>query len=396
MIRRLTVRFCTAIVLAGVFGSSSFSAESTAGGAATRAVASITAKIAVKEDVPTQTVQLITDSAVALQSEEPYAELSIANPEIADISTISNTSIYLLGKRPGRTTLMMIADDGRIISVVDVRVTPDLSEFRARLAEILPDEEIDVFAAKDGIVLSGLVNEPDAIKRAVELASHYAPGRISNLMTVVAEDGQTIDLTEFEPRLRTLLPNEEIAIDFVQDGLILSGSVRSSGARDNAINLAERFAPGKVMSLLTVKKPEPQPPDSELIKQYMAEVLPAEDIRVHVLGGVLVLSGNASSSAAAQRAMEIATLLSEGAQLSNMISVDVNQSCTVRTRRAGEMVVTSIPCRQEAGLQSPSTGGLLSNNASVPLGMVDPGEADDLQPPNIRPMPRQGTRIAAN
>jgi pilus assembly protein CpaC len=43
--------------------------------------------------------------AVVVESEVPFAELSIANPSIADISSLSDRSIYVLGKTPGTTTL---------------------------------------------------------------------------------------------------------------------------------------------------------------------------------------------------------------------------------------------------------------------------------------------------
>ena len=46
--------------------------------------------------------------AVVVESDAPFAELSIANPGIADISTLSERSIYVLGKAPGRTTLTSV------------------------------------------------------------------------------------------------------------------------------------------------------------------------------------------------------------------------------------------------------------------------------------------------
>ncbi|MES2814294.1 MAG: pilus assembly protein N-terminal domain-containing protein, partial [Pseudomonadota bacterium] len=47
--------------------------------------------------------------AVVVESDVPFAELSIANPGIADISTLSDRSIYVLGKAPGRTTLTLLS-----------------------------------------------------------------------------------------------------------------------------------------------------------------------------------------------------------------------------------------------------------------------------------------------
>ena len=122
--------------------------------------------------------------AVVVESDMPFAELSIANPGIADISTLSDRSIYVLGKAPGRTTLTILGPNGELIANVDVHVAPDIAEFRERLRQILPSEPIEVRTANDGIVLSGTVSSIGRLDAALQLAERYAPGRISNLMTV--------------------------------------------------------------------------------------------------------------------------------------------------------------------------------------------------------------------
>ena len=48
------------------------------------------------------------------------------------------------------------------MSNVEVQVTPDIAEFRERLRQILPNENIEVRTANDGIVLSGTVSTPRA------------------------------------------------------------------------------------------------------------------------------------------------------------------------------------------------------------------------------------------
>ncbi|MCO8144127.1 type II and III secretion system protein family protein [Rhodovulum tesquicola] len=122
--------------------------------------------------------------AVVVESDEVFAELSISNPQIADISTLSDRTIYVLGKSPGRTTLTLLGPNGRLITNVEVRVTPDMSELKERLREVLPGEPIEVRSANDGLVLSGTVSSAQALDRALDLASRYAPERISNLMMV--------------------------------------------------------------------------------------------------------------------------------------------------------------------------------------------------------------------
>jgi pilus assembly protein CpaC len=122
--------------------------------------------------------------AVVVESDQPFAELSIANPGIADISTLSDRSIYVLGKAPGRTTLTLLAPDGKLITNVDVQVSLDVAEFKERLQQILPGENIEVRTANDGIVLSGVVSSSAKLDRALDLAGRYAPDRVSNLMVV--------------------------------------------------------------------------------------------------------------------------------------------------------------------------------------------------------------------
>ncbi|MEM6387653.1 MAG: type II and III secretion system protein family protein [Pseudomonadota bacterium] len=129
-------------------------------------------------------LQVPMNRAVVVEAENPFAELSIANPGIADISTLSDRTIYVLGKAPGRTTLTLLGPDGRLITNVEVQVTPDVAEFKERLRQILPGEGIEVRTANDGIVLSGVVSSIEKLDRALDLANRYAPDRVANLMSV--------------------------------------------------------------------------------------------------------------------------------------------------------------------------------------------------------------------
>ncbi|MEO9573460.1 MAG: type II and III secretion system protein family protein [Tateyamaria sp.] len=130
------------------------------------------------------TLNVPMNRAVVVESEEPFAELSIANPAIADISSLSDRTIYVLGKTPGLTTLTLLDANGRLITNVNVRVAADISEFKERLRQILPGEKIEVRTANDGIVLSGVVSSTSRLQRALDLAERYAEGRVSNLMSV--------------------------------------------------------------------------------------------------------------------------------------------------------------------------------------------------------------------
>jgi pilus assembly protein CpaC len=152
---------------------------------ASTAMTPVTAEVLrVMQGQASEALNVPMNRAVVVESDTPFAELSIANPGIADISTLSDRSIYVLGKAPGRTTLTLLSPDGQLISNVDVHVTPDIAEFKERLQQILPGEHIEVRTANDGIVLSGQVSSTAKLDRALDLANRYAPDRVSNLMVV--------------------------------------------------------------------------------------------------------------------------------------------------------------------------------------------------------------------
>ncbi|OOY27657.1 general secretion pathway protein [Thioclava sp. L04-15] len=167
--------------------------------------------------------------AVVVESDTPFAELSIANPGIADIQTLSDRSIYVLGKLPGRTTLTILGADGKLISNVDVQVTPDVAEFKERLKQILPGENIDVRTANDGIVLSGTVSSAQKLDRALDLANRYAPDRVSNLM-MVAGTQQVMLKVRFAEMQRS-----------VAKSLASSLAVRGAGGNLNGVGATGNF-----------------------------------------------------------------------------------------------------------------------------------------------------------
>jgi pilus assembly protein CpaC len=176
-----------------------------------------------------QALEVPMNRAVVLESDVPFAELSIANPGIADISTLSDRSIYVLGKTPGRTTLTLLSAEGQLITNVEVQVVTDISEFKERLNQILPGEKIEVRTANDGIVLSGTVSSTAKLARALDLAERYAPERVSNLMTVGGTQ-QVMLKVRFAEMQRSVAKNlsSSIAIggsnDAVETGTWLGGN----------------------------------------------------------------------------------------------------------------------------------------------------------------------------
>jgi pilus assembly protein CpaC len=187
---------------------------------------------------PSSALNVPMNRAVVIESDSPFAELSIANPGIADISSLSDRTIYVLGKEPGRTTLTLLGANGRLITNVEVHVTPDIAEFKERLEQILPGENIEVRTANDGIVLSGTVSSISRLDRALELANRYAPERVSNLMTVGGTQ-QVMLQVRFAEMQRSV--SKSLSSSLALQGVGLGGNLGVSGGT-NALSTSTNIA----------------------------------------------------------------------------------------------------------------------------------------------------------
>lgn len=206
----------------------------------------------VVQGTASQALEVPMNRAVVLESDVPFAELSIANPGIADISTLSDRSIYVLGKTPGRTTLTLLSAEGTLITNVEVQVVTDIAEFKERLNQILPGEKIEVRTANDGIVLSGTVSSTAKLARALDLAERYAPQRVSNLMTVGGTQ-QVMLKVRFAEMQRSVAKNlsSSIAISGTNDAVETGTWLNGDNGLNNDIEVRENVLGAGLLGFTT-------------------------------------------------------------------------------------------------------------------------------------------------
>jgi pilus assembly protein CpaC len=113
-----------------------------------------------------------------------FADLLVGNAEVADVLALTDRSIYVLGKTPGSTSLTIYGRNKELLAVMDLVVTVDVEGLKARLFELLPDEEIEVRAVNESVILSGRVSSSVRLARAMDVAERYAPENVTNLMSV--------------------------------------------------------------------------------------------------------------------------------------------------------------------------------------------------------------------
>jgi pilus assembly protein CpaC len=174
------------------------------------------------------TLSLPINKSQTLRVPRPFARIAIGNPKIADVSPVTSSVAYLLGKEIGTTNLTMYDRAGAVIAVVDVTVTPDAMGLKQKLAEVMPTENLGVQVANDRLILSGTATSAAAVQRAVTIAQAYAPDKVIN-MTGVGTAQQILLEVRFAEMQRGTV--KALGIDSLAFGAQSDGTLaRTNGA----------------------------------------------------------------------------------------------------------------------------------------------------------------------
>ena len=152
------------------------------------------AQISIASGVNAGELDVPINKSQVIRADRPYSKALIGNPDIADIVPISDTSVYVLGKKTGTTSLTLYDKANRLIAVVDVVVGPDVLTLRHQLADLLPGNEISARMSNDSVILEGTVPDAVAADRAVQIADTFGPGKVVNLLSLGSAQQVMLDV----------------------------------------------------------------------------------------------------------------------------------------------------------------------------------------------------------
>lgn len=141
------------------------------------------AQVSIASGINAGELQVPVNKSQVVRADRAYSKALIGNPEIADIVPISATSIYVLGKKTGTTSLTLYDRANRLIAVMDVVVGPDVMTLKRQLSDLLPGG-IAARMSNDSVILEGTVPNAVMADRAVQVAETYAPGKVVNLLSL--------------------------------------------------------------------------------------------------------------------------------------------------------------------------------------------------------------------
>jgi pilus assembly protein CpaC len=161
-------------------------AQTTAPASSGRGTSSIVVRGTTKDGAD----NLLTNRSTVIKTRVPYKNVSIAQPDVADVNLVVPQDILVTAKKPGSTQLVIWDDEDRS-QVVDVVVSFDIQALQEQVREVFPDSKIEVVNLNGSIALRGRVPNVQVAEQAAEMAAPYGQ-KVLNFLEVAG--GQQIML----------------------------------------------------------------------------------------------------------------------------------------------------------------------------------------------------------
>jgi pilus assembly protein CpaC len=116
-----------------------------------------------------------------VRTEVPFTDIVIGNPDVADVTALTDHTLSILGKKLGTTRVSIYGPDRKLIGVFDVEVSYDVSTLAIQLANRFPQSKLRVQSVNGRILLSGKVTDGVVLDQALAIARQFGPEVINSV-----------------------------------------------------------------------------------------------------------------------------------------------------------------------------------------------------------------------
>ncbi|WP_439396975.1 type II and III secretion system protein family protein [Bradyrhizobium sp. PMVTL-01] len=121
----------------------------------------------------TGTLNLTSSQGRTVHLSAPAATIFVADPTIADYQAPSSSTIFVFGKKSGRTSLFALNENGEALAELRVVVTQPIEDLRAALKAKVGDYPIQVSYTPRGAILSGTAPNADVVETARKVTEQF-------------------------------------------------------------------------------------------------------------------------------------------------------------------------------------------------------------------------------
>jgi pilus assembly protein CpaC len=120
-----------------------------------------------------------------LRTATPFSDVSVGDPEVADVNPLTDHSLSILGKKIGTTRVAVYGAGKKLVGIVDVEVTFDVTRLTSELRRRFPHSKITASPANGRIMLSGQAADAVQLDQAVSIARQFG-GEVINAVAVAS------------------------------------------------------------------------------------------------------------------------------------------------------------------------------------------------------------------
>jgi pilus assembly protein CpaC len=129
----------------------------------------------------TATITVNIGKTEDVRTDSSFVELTVGDPEVADVNPLTDRSLSILGKKNGTTRVSAYAEGKKLIGVFDVEVVYDTSLLQHEIRRRFPHANLRVSAVNGRVMLSGTAPDGPTVDKAVVIAKQFGPDVINSV-----------------------------------------------------------------------------------------------------------------------------------------------------------------------------------------------------------------------
>jgi pilus assembly protein CpaC len=129
----------------------------------------------------TATISVYIGKTQDVRTDTSFVELTVGDPEVADVNPLTDHSLSILGKKNGTTRVQAYGEGKKLIGVFDVEVVYDTSLLSNELKRRFRHANLKVSAVNGRIMLSGTAPDGPTVDKAVVIAKQFGPEVINSV-----------------------------------------------------------------------------------------------------------------------------------------------------------------------------------------------------------------------
>jgi pilus assembly protein CpaC len=126
-------------------------------------------------------VKISIGKSESVRTEGSFAEVIVADPEVADAIPLTDRSLSILGKKIGTTRVSVYAEGKKLVGVFDIEVSYDTSRLGSELAQRFPHARFRVSSVNGRIMLGGSAPDAVTVDKAMIMAKQFGTDVINSV-----------------------------------------------------------------------------------------------------------------------------------------------------------------------------------------------------------------------